>query len=56
MEVRKWRCYGKSLPGRVLVGFVVGLQNNKTVQTKIELESHVYHDIIQGNLSTIATT
>ena len=49
MEVRKGRCYGKSLPGLVAVGFVVGLQNNRTVQNKIELESHIYHDIIQGD-------
>ena len=49
LEVREGRCYGRSLSGHVAVGFVVGLQNNTTVQTKIEVESNVYHDIIQGD-------
>ena len=49
LEVREGRCYGRSLSEHVAVGFVIGLQNNTTVQTKIELESNVYHDIIQGD-------
>ena len=47
--MRDWRSYGRSLPGHVVVGFVVGLQDNRTVQAQIELESNVYHDIIQGD-------
>ena len=49
LEVREGRCYGRSLSGHVAVGFVVGLQKNRTLQTQIELESNTYHDIIQGD-------
>ena len=49
LEVREGHGYGRSLSENVAVGFVIGLQNNKTLQTQIELESNIYHDIIQGD-------
>ena len=49
LEMRDGHSYGRSFPGQVVAGFVMGLQDNRTVQTLIELESNVYHDIIQGD-------